>query len=185
MEENQKEENQETQTETAPETPKTQGSGKDMMMNKYLWVVGLLVVLALGYFLLSKGRTQKATPSPSPISNQSLLPGAKNAVAVSDYTVGKTVSVAIVLLQNPGYVMIHEDDKGNPGKIIGTSKLLPAGESTNVVVNLTRASEEGEELYAMLHLDDGDGKFNATGDTPLTDSEGNVVMMNFSVGAAY
>ena len=186
MEEN--EENKAAEpTQEAPEEKKEEvkedvGGRSDV--SKYLWIVGLVVVLGFAYYLVSRGRSQKATPSPSPVSNESLVPGAKNAVAVSDYTLGKTVSVASVLLQKPGYVMIHEDDRGNPGKIIGTSKLLLAGESTNVVVNLTRASKEGEELYAMLHLDDGDGKFNATTDSPVTDDQENVVMMNFTVGAA-
>lgn len=175
-------------TQEAPEEKKEEvkedvGGGSDV--SKYLWIVGLVVVLGFAYYLVSRGRSQKATPSPSPVSNQSLVPGAKNAVAVSDYTVGKTVSVAIVLLEKPGYVMIHEDDKGNPGKIIGTSRLLPAQESTNVVVTLTRASKDAEVLYAMLHLDDGDGKFNATTDNPIVDSEGKVVLMNFTVGASY
>lgn len=186
MEENEENKAVET-TQEAPEEKKEEVKedvGGKSDVSKYLWIVGLVVVLGFGYYLVSRGRTEKATPSPSPVSNESLVPGAKNAVAVSDYTVGKTVTVAIVLLQKPGYVMIHEDDKGNPGKIIGIGKLLPVGESTNVVVTLTRTSKEAEVLYAMLHLDDGDGKFNATTDNPITDSQRNVVMMNFTVEAA-
>ena len=183
MEENQKEESQETQTEAAPETQETQESTKDMMMNKYLWVVGLLVVLGLGYYLI-KGRTQ--TPATTEVATEetATVPGEKNLVLVSDYTAGKTVTVARVVLEKPGYVMIHEDASGKPGAIIGTSTLLSAGESTDVVVNLKRAGKDEEVLYAMLHMDDGDGKFVATTDLPVTDSQGNVVMMNFIVEAA-
>lgn len=187
MEENQKEENQETQAETAPEapeTPETQESDKDMMMNKYLWVVGLLVVLGLGYYLI-KGRTQTPVTTEVATEETATVPGKKNLVAVSDYTVGKTTTVASVVLEKPGYVMIHEDASGKPGAIIGTSAFLPAGESSEVVVNLKRASKDGEVLYAMLHMDDGDGKFSATNDNPITDSKGNVVTMNFTVGASY
>ncbi len=180
MEENQKEKSQETQTETAPETPKTQESSKDMMMSKYLWVVGLLVVLGLGYYLI-KGRTPAPATTEVTTEETAVVPEEKNLVVVSDYTVGKTVTVARVLLENPGYVIIHEDNQGNPGAIIGTSALLPAGESLDVVVNLIRASKDGEVLYAMLHTDDGDGKFNATVDVPLTDSSGNPVTMNYTV----
>ena len=180
MEENQKEESQETQTETAPETPETQESSKDMMMNKYLWVVGLLVVLGLGYYLI-KGRTPAPTTTEVATEETATVPGEKNLVLVSDYTAGKTATVARVVLEKPGYVMIHEDASGKPGAIIGTSAFLPAGESSDVVVNLKRASNDGEVLYAMLHMDDGDGKFNATVDVPLTDSSGNVVVMNYTV----
>jgi hypothetical protein len=182
MEENQKEENQETQTEAIPETDKTQESSKDMMMNKYLWVVGLLVVLGLGYYLI-KGRTPAPVTTEVTTEETTTVPEEKNLVLVSDYTAGKTATVASVLLENPGYVMIHEDVSGKPGAIIGTSALLPAKESLDVVVNLKRASKEGEVLYAMLHTDDGDGKFNETGDTPLTDSSGNTVMTSFTVEA--
>ena len=180
MEENQKEESQETQTETAPETPETQESSKDMMMNKYLWVVGLLVVLGLGYYLI-KGRTPAPTTTEVATEETATVPGEKNLVLVSDYTAGKTATVARVVLEKPGYVMIHEDASGKPGAIIGTSAFLPAGESSDVAVNLKRASNDGEVLYAMLHTDDGDGKFNVTVDVPLTDSSGNVVVMNYTV----
>jgi len=180
MEENQKEENQETQTEAIPETDKTQESSKDMMMNKYLWVVGLLVVLGLGYYLI-KGRTPAPVTTEVTTEETATVPEEKNLVLVSDYTAGKTATVASVLLENPGYVMIHEDVSGKPGAIIGTSALLPAGESSDVVVNLKRASKEGEVLYAMLHRDDGDGKFQATTDLPLMDSQGNVVVMSFTI----
>lgn len=183
MEENQKEENQETQTEATPEADKPQESSKEMMMSKYLWVVGLLVVLGLGYYLI-KGRTQAPATSEITQEETAVVPEEKNLVVVSDYTAGKTVTVARVVLENPGYVMIYEDAGGKPEAIIGTSALLPAGESLDVVVKLTRASKDGEVLYAMLHTDDGDGKFNATGDTPLTDSGGDFVMMNFTVEAA-
>ena len=180
MEENQ---SSQTSTETAPETPKTQESSKDMMMNKYLWVVGLLVVLGLGYYLV-KGRTQGPATSEVTQEVPATVPGEKNLVLVTDYQAGKTATVARVVLEKPGYVMIHEDASGKTGAIIGTSALLPAGESTDVVVNLKRASKDGEVLYAMLHLDDGDGKFLATADNPITDSQGNTVMMNFTVEAA-
>ena len=180
MEENQKEENQKPQAESAPETPETQETGKDMSMNKYLWVVGLIVVLGLGYYLV-KGRTQ--APATSEVTEEvpATVPGEKNLVLVTDYTAGKTATVARVVLEKPGYVMIHEDASGAPGAIIGTSALLPVGESSDTVVTLKRASKDGEVLYAMLHTDDGDGKFNVTVDVPLTDSSGNVVVMNYTV----
>ena len=175
------EENQNSQTsETAPKAPETQETAKDMSMNKYLWVVGLVVVLGLGYYLV-KGRTQ--APATSEVTEEvpATVPGEKNLVLVTDYTAGKTATVARVVLEKPGYVMIHEDLSGKPGAIIGSSALLPIGESSDVVVNLKRASKDGEVLYAMLHMDDGDGKFNATVDVPLTDSSGNVVVMNYTV----
>jgi len=84
----------------------------------------------------------------------------------------------VVYLENPGFVVIHEDSAGTPGKILGASSLVPAGETKNVPIALSRATKDGEIIYVMLHLDDGDGKFDAAKDKPALDSvSGEPVMM--------
>ncbi|HHC07714.1 MAG TPA: hypothetical protein ENK55_03245, partial [Actinobacteria bacterium] len=49
---------------------------------------------------------------------------------------GTAIVVARVELPAPGFIAVHADADGAPGPVIGHSDLLPAGESTDVVVTL-------------------------------------------------
>ncbi len=105
-----------------------------------------------------------------------------NAIYVDDQLPGRSVSIAVVRLEKPGFVVIHEDNVSKPGKILGTSGALPAGEIKNITpIVLSRMTKDGETLYAMLHLDDGDGVFDSAKDKPALDSlSGQPVMMIFT-----
>jgi len=95
----------------------------------------------------------------------------KNAIYATEQLPSQTVSVALVRLANPGFVVIHEDSEDMPGQILGQSVVLKAGETKNLSpITLSRSTKDGETLYIMLHFDDGDGLFNPTKDKPVLDS---------------
>src|SRR3989344_8174153 len=115
-------------------------------MNKKSIVVIILALILIGggayYFLY-----QNAGPASEAASRQSStsgMLGEKNAVIVSEQRPGKRVIVSAVHLASPGFVVIHDDISGAPGAIIGASALLRAGETTNIMVVLTRAAKDGE-----------------------------------------
>ncbi len=74
-------------------------------------------------------------------------------------------------------------EASKPGKILGASGVLQAGDTKNLTpITLSRATADGETLYAMLHLDDGNGVFNPAKDKPALDFlGGSPVMMIFTV----
>ncbi len=122
--------------------------------------------------------------SGSPRDSAGLVIGV-NAIYVAEQAPSRTLSVAVVHLEKPGFVAIHEDAAGAPGGILGVSGALPAGETNKVAaIPLSRLTRDGETLYAMLHLDDGDGVFNAVKDKPALDSTHALpVMMIVTVSA--
>lgn len=66
---------------------------------------------------------------------------------------------------HPGYVVIHRDDNGSPGAVVGSSGLVSDSFETRVEYNSTGAST----FWAMLHHDDGDGTYEFPGDdAPVT-----------------
>lgn len=108
---------------------------------------------------------------PDTSDNLSGLLVEKNAIYVAEQDPSKAVSVALVRLEKPGFVVIHEDDGGAPGAILGASELLPAGETESPApILLSRLTNDGEIIYAMLHVDNGDGKFDTANDKPALDS---------------
>ena len=108
-----------------------------------------------------------------------------NAIYVAEQPPSKTVSVTFARLEKPGFLVIHEDNADKPGKILGKSYLLPGGEAKNLTpIVLSRETVDNETLYAMIHLDDGDGVFDPTEDKPVLDSaSGEPVMMIFTISA--
>ncbi len=137
-----------------------------------------VVVITLGTVFFFRGSNTKTSITHD---STNLIVG-RNAIYVDEQSLSRTVSVAVVRLEKTGFVVIHEDNAGKPGKILGASNALPTGETKNLTpIALSRTTLDGETLYAMLHLDDGDGTFDATKDKPAQDSvDGSPVMMIFS-----
>lgn len=105
-----------------------------------------------------------------------------NGVIVPTNTAGKTVALDQVVLSKPGWVAIHDDVNGTPGRILG-AKLFDSGKS-NGYVELLRATVPGTSYFAVLHNDDGNYKnFNVKTDTILKNESGAIIMTKFTTEA--
>lgn len=87
-----------------------------------------------------------------------------NYLIVQDQSVaenaGEVIEVLVptAVVNQPGWVVIHADDDGRRGDILGFAP-LPAGLSQNIVVEIPAAGAT-DTLYAVLHLDAGEiGEF--------------------------
>ncbi len=114
--------------------------------------------------------TTKSTATPGVVAG--------NSISVSDQPAGGSITVAAVSIDKRGWIVIHQDDHGAPGWVLGARRLEP-GSYTNDVVELLRATTPGNVYYAMLHTDDGVDTFDLHKDLPVTDGVGNPVMMRF------
>jgi hypothetical protein len=92
-------------------------------------------------------------------------------------TAGKVIILSAALKEN-GYVVIHKEEKGKPGPIIGVSNMIAPGLYSNRSVVLTEGVAQGDILYAMLHADNGDGIFTPKDDAPVNGDE--MMMMSGS-----
>ena len=144
------------------------------------------IIFAIGTFLLIAGTyllygwPMRYTQAPSGDSN-SLRVGT-NAIYVSDQKPGNSIEVGFVALHEPGFVVIHSGANERPGEILGESVLINAGETNTISpIILTRQTQDGETLFAMLHRDDGDRVFNAVQDGPVQDEQGEILMTRFMI----
>ncbi|MEZ4710411.1 MAG: fasciclin domain-containing protein [Caldilineaceae bacterium] len=64
-----------------------------------------------------------------------------------------TIRVVRVTANEAGFVVVHTDDSGNPGPVIGYAP-IPAGVSANVTVPID-ADAATDTLHVMLHVDGG------------------------------
>lgn len=145
------------------------------------WVVTVIVIIiliVLGYYLF-KGNNSM-TPSTTDMSTTTDMTADSkevNRIVVTDQYPGNIVYISSVQLANAGWVVIHKDNKGTPGAIIGSAyfdKGINPGKIT-----LSEKTVDGGVYYAMLHTDDGDKKLDAAKDLPMKDSNGNVIMKVF------
>ena len=139
-------------------------------MSKTAWIIIVIIVIAVvGYLIFrSDGIGIPST--------------ALYAVTASGQLAGDDVVIENARLTDAGYIVIHDDSAGAPGVIIGVSDAI-VGEYENLVVSLNRASSEGETLYAMVHMDNGDGEFSAADDEPATEDD-ELVISSFAIEAA-
>lgn len=128
-----------------------------------------------------------ATPTPAPTPTPTLEPAATPtpaptpSVTVADQEVvdGK-ITVAEVVSAGPGWIVIHTDDGGKPGPVIGYAAVAD-GVNTDVVVEID-VKAATPTLYAMLHTDAGAvGQYEFPGaDAPVL-VDGAMVMPAFAV----
>ena len=151
--------------------------------------IGVVIILlaAAAYFLLAPQPVANTTPgvsqepSQEPVSNTSMMRAEENMVVVMEQKPGTAV-IGSVVLKEPGYLVIHADQNGAPGAILGSSALLKAGESSDVKVVLSRASKHGEKLHAMLHNEKGGNTtFSAAEDTAVQSSLGGPISGWFDI----
>ncbi len=164
----------------------------DSQKKALIFIAGLIIGFSASFFW-SDARWQNGIDKPNDKtanSDKSLENGnnlettagnalviGKYAIAVSDQPAGKEVRIGFALMAEDGWVAIHEDSNNAPGLILGAQK-FPAGQNSGVV-ELLRATEKNKKYYAMLHSENGDGKFDVKLDAPILSSAGNPFMMMF------
>jgi len=155
------------------------------------WLIFIAVIAAVALLASSQlKRGASEVTHQSDANEPSVVPAANglrvgaNAIYVPEQPPDAEVNIGFVVLATPGFVVIHEDAGDKAGEIIGVSAFLAAGESRDVApLSLSRSSRDNEELYAMLHRDDGDHTFDAGKDLPVKDESGDVIFMLFLVTA--
>jgi plastocyanin len=124
------------------------------------------------------------TPAPTVAPTNTPAPAmaaAMPSVGVADQPIkDDTVTVAQVVSNGPGWIVIHADKNGAPGPVLGYAAVKD-GENTDVAVKLA-AEGRTETLYAMLHTDSGTvGTYEFPGADGPVSVDGKVVTPAFKV----
>ncbi|OHA16882.1 MAG: hypothetical protein A3C79_00955 [Candidatus Taylorbacteria bacterium RIFCSPHIGHO2_02_FULL_45_28] len=150
------------------------------------WVVTVIVIIVLiiiGIMVFGNDKASDQDDLGTDIDTTDTTASIEaNRVVLGDQFPGNVVFLSSVQLANGGWVVIHKDNAGIPGEIIG-SMYFNKGINTGKIT-LTKPTTEGGIYYAMLHSDDGDKVFDDTKDLPLKDSKGNTIMKLFRATAA-
>lgn len=148
------------------------------------WIVTVIVIIALiviGILVFGRNKNTDVMVDDTKTPTTGTTAGI-NRVVMSDQYPGNIVYLSSVQFEKGGWVVIHADNNGQPGEILGQTyfeKGINPGR-----VTLTKATVEGGTYYAMLHSDDGDKVFNVSKDLPLRDSNNNIIMKIFHAAAS-
>lgn len=100
-----------------------------------------------------------------------------NRIVMADQYPGNVVYVSSVQLANDGFVVIHANNNGQPGAVLGSAFLAKGVNPARIT--LTSPMVDGSSYFAVLYSDNGDKSFNASQDLPIKDSRGNIIMRLF------
>lgn len=115
-----------------------------------------------------------------------------NHVSVDDqYVENGTVVIETVFTSSDGFLVLHADDGGEPGDPIGHAAVEFGFETgLEVTVNETgwRNQSGPTTVWAVIHRDDGDGRFDPDRDEPVSsfggEAEKRMVVAERSAGPA-
>jgi hypothetical protein len=148
------------------------------------WVVTVIVIIVLiviGVMVFSdKGEVPSTTnpdESPAVVDTDTAI----NRIVMSDQYPGNVVYLSSVQVSADSWVVVQTDNAGLPGKVIGSAK-FKAGISPGKIT-LTQPMVDGATYYAVIYSDNGGASFDATKNTPVRDSKGNVIMKVFKASA--
>lgn len=118
---------------------------------------------------------QPAPAAPSPQQDGLVASDPFADIEVDDqFGNGSSVAVTSVLLQRGPAVLVISDLSG---QALGTKRVTPR--SQPVSVQLETPVTISQELLATLYLDNGNGSFDPSKDTPMIDDEGEPVSEDF------
>jgi hypothetical protein len=104
-----------------------------------------------------------STPSSQRIAEPTPSAPVTNGVVLGEVEGGIVITVARATLLQPGYIVLYRINSNGETALAGKSGLLKAGTHTNVDIQLGAIAVERQAIVAVLHGDDGDGKFEYPG----------------------
>lgn len=156
-------------------------------MNRNIFIVILVVIVIAvgGYFLLRGNETQESTPkelvTPAQDEPAAQSPPQVSSIEVQNQeTAEDQVTIQKVSFKDPGYVVIHVAKDGKPGSVIGNSAFFASGTYQNVGVPVDSLQSGANALFAMVHIDDGDGIYEFPGDDVPLEVDGAILVGPFT-----
>lgn len=151
-------------------------------MKKIIFIILAIIILgAVGWYAWSLNKNTETTSENKPANSTTGLLVGKNAIYVGEQLPSVNVTVGLATLEKAGFIVIRESANDKPGAIVGKSAHITSGEHKNIIVPLSRISKDGEKMFAVIYLDDGNGVFEAGKDMPAKAENGELTMMQFTI----
>lgn len=143
-------------------------------------IIACVVGIGIGWLVFTPSIPSSAEEKTEETSSVPLVLLMGNGLIVEEQSAGNSVVVKSVSMAQAGWVAIHEDAGGVPGKVLG-ARWFPQGESSGTI-ELLRPTVENTKYYAVLHSDNSDKEgriFDSKVNLPLLDESGKQMFVTF------
>lgn len=158
-----------------------------MKQKRLALLLGIIILAVLVYWFTQNHKasapengnapaegTENTIPSSSNSNSNTSSSQVKDSVVMSEQTSGSSVTIDNFYLSKPGFIAIQDSS----GTVIGHSGLLQAGMGQDL--EISAPVKTGRSYSAVIYVDDGNAKFNATEDQALT-VNGSTLSSQFNV----
>lgn len=122
----------------------------------------------------SEEEAARVTPPPASVRRGA----GEYSLTVLNQPAGMRVTISSVTASSNVWAVVHQDENGRPGKILGAERFRLG--RTQGAVDLLRGTVSGGAYYVLLHSDDGNSEFMADKDLPVEDAAGETVLVKFN-----
>ncbi len=143
-------------------------------MKKDIFIVSAVFigVLLFGVYLFTAQPAEEIAYKPVDVGGGSIT--VENQPDTSRVVLDATLAA-------PGWITVHESLSGAPATVVGTSRFLPVGEYVDLEILPTEELVAGARYITLLHVDNGDERFEILEDLPVM-TDGQVVRPDFVAG---
>src|SRR3989344_4018544 len=127
------------------------------------------VVIAWGYSALRSPQESASTADTNTGAGTSTVPTLASGFGLtiaSPQIAGNSVAVAKAAVSAPTWIVVYENNAGQPGNALGAALLFP--ENQGGTVELLRGTTAGKSYLATEQVDNGDRKFSLKDDQFLS-----------------
>ncbi len=155
-----------SKVQVMPATPAS-NSAKYIGMIVFGVIAGIIIAWSWSSFNSPKGSTSTAGTELGVDASTALPLGSGFGLTIaSPQIAGNSVVVAKVIVSSPTWVVVYENNAGQPGNALGAALFSP--ESQTGTVELLRGTTAGKSYLATEQVDNGDRKFSLKDDQFLS-----------------
>lgn len=109
------------------------------------------------------------------------IPTPLNRIVLAETETGNFVTIAFANLIQPAFIAIYKVNNNGETLLIGNTGLLPAGIITNYKIQLESVVVDNQTIAAVLHTDDGDGKFEFPESDPYLKNADQIIVSDVDI----
>ena len=149
---------------------------------------GMIVLGVIAGVIIAWGWSALNAPKESALTSANTNPPAETSGRLvetderflgSPQAAGNSVSVATAAISSPTWIVVYENNNGNPGNALGAALFFPGNQGGTV--ELLRGTTAGKSYLVTLQTDNGDRKFSLKDDQFLLSADGAPQWVTFEV----
>ncbi|MDO8435916.1 MAG: hypothetical protein Q7S82_00825 [bacterium] len=135
------------------------------MIQKFFLILGIVATLVMAVLLIGVYKL--------PLPPASELQKENSFIFTAEYSKDNFEVIEVAHIDKPGYVVVHENNNGTPGEVLGVSGLITG---TNYDIEIPIDSRQSTtSVITKLYYDNGDSVFDVKSDVPVESDSATII----------